>query len=293
VQQLPAADPADAEILKAAAALGVLGQGGSSAQRILAALYDPDVTPTRIAAVVGLEPGLTVRVLRVANSSLYGLRQKVATIDRAVLVLGLDAVRSVAAAACFDRSLFRNSRSLPVDVDALHRHSIAAAVAAEDIAKIRHANKAAEAFIAGLLHDLGVVIRLRLETGGVHEFVAALGHATPQATNDADSQAPRVGHEHCSSVTLEAWGLPASLVEATHHHHDPATAPEPHRQLAAITHISDYLSGSCGFNFECGGTTGELDRAALELLGLTAEDLAAVTAELPRRVAEMQRALAE
>lgn len=291
MQQPSASDPATAAILKAAAALGVLGQSGSTAPRILATLYDPETTPAKIAGVIALEPGLTVRVLRVANSSLYGLRQKVATLDRAVLVLGLDAVRSVAAAACFDRGLLRAVHKLAIDVDALQLHSLGAAVAAEGLANFHDKNKSSEAFIAGLLHDLGVMIQQRLDGGDMRALLEQI-----RGNDDASagsSTATAIEHERCSSVTLEAWGLPPGLVAATQHHHTPRAAPEPYRRIAAIVAIADYLSTEAGMGFACGGTPPVLDDELFGLAGLTRDEVDSVAAALPARVAAMQNALTE
>lgn len=291
MQQPSASDPATTAILKAAAALGVLGQNGSTAPRILATLYDPETTPTKIAGVIALEPGLTVRVLRVANSSLYGLRQKVATLDRAVLVLGLDAVRSVAAAACFDRGLLQSARKLPIDVDALQLHSLGTAVAAESLASLHNKSKSAEAFIAGLLHDLGVMIQQRLDGGDIQALLEQI-----RGSDDTSAQRPAaaaIEHERCSSVTLAAWGLPPGLVAATQHHHAPHTAPETHRQIAALVAVADHLSTAAGMGFACGGTPPTLDAELLTLAGLTSETVEAVAASLPGRVAAMQNALTE
>ncbi len=291
MQQPSASDPATTAILHAAAALGVLGQNGSTAPRILATLYDPETTPAKIAHVIALEPGLTVRVLRVANSSLYGLRQRVATLDRAVLVLGLDAVRSVAAAACFDRGLLHGARKVSIDVDALQLHSLGTAVAAEGLASLHNKSKSSEAFIAGLLHDLGVMIQQRLDGGDMQALLEQI-----RGSDDAHAERPAattIEHERCSSVTLEAWGLPPGLVAATQYHHAPNGAPEPHRRIAALIAIADHLSTDAGMGFACGGLPPSLDAELFALAGLTSEDVDAVAAALPTQVAAMQNALTE
>jgi HD-like signal output (HDOD) protein len=213
----------------------------------------------------------------------------VATLDRAVLVLGLDAVRSVAAAACFDRGLLRGAHKLPIDVDALQLHSLGTAVAAEGLANVHDKNKSAEAFIAGLLHDFGVMIQQRLDGGDMRALLE-------QVRGNDEPIAPRpttLEHERCSSVTLDAWGLPPGLVAATQYHHAPHGAPEPHRRIAAIVAIADRLSTEAGMGFACGGTPSALDAELFALAGLTSEDVDAVAAALPARVAAMQNALAE
>jgi hypothetical protein len=94
--------PDAAAILKAAAAGGIIGTEGGNAPRFLAVLCDPDVSADEVTELVGHDPALTLRVLRVANSAYYGQPRSIARIDRAVGLVGLDAVRGIAAAASGD-----------------------------------------------------------------------------------------------------------------------------------------------------------------------------------------------
>lgn len=243
-----------------------------------------------MAGIVGQEPGLTARVLRVANSAYYGRPREIATLDRAIVVLGLDAVRGIAAAACLDRGLLRSPATAAVDMDAVLRHSVTAAAAAESLGRLRHRTLAGEAFIAALLHDFGVVVQLHLAVDPMVVRATEL-RTTPRAIHPAEER-EQVGTSHadCGAVVFEAWQLPAALVDAVRHHHEPANAPEAARPVTALVHLGDLLAlrlESC-HAFEV--APGEPD-AALDLLGLTAEELDAVGAALPERVAELRTAL--
>ncbi|HXC60060.1 MAG TPA: HDOD domain-containing protein, partial [Steroidobacteraceae bacterium] len=88
----------DAEIVRAATSLGIIGGGANAAHRILATLCDASLDARQIADVIQREPGLAARVLKVANSAFYGSSRHIATLDRALMLLGLDAVRGIAAA---------------------------------------------------------------------------------------------------------------------------------------------------------------------------------------------------
>ena len=90
-------------ILKSAASIGVIGSGAGTVPRLMAALCDPDVSAAVVEDLVGRDPVLSLRVLRVANSAFYGQSRSITRIERALQLLGLDAVRGIAAAACLDR----------------------------------------------------------------------------------------------------------------------------------------------------------------------------------------------
>src|ERR1700692_4280380 len=163
------------QILRAAASLGVLGNGANSAPRIMAALCNPEVSSRQGAALVGKGPAVVrrarSRAQRVANSPCYGQSRSIPTIDRALVVLGVDAVRGIAAAACLDRSLPRRGEDSVVDMRSLIQHSIATAASAQSLARTGRPALAAEAFIAGLLHNLGIVVQLQLDAPGIRTMI--------------------------------------------------------------------------------------------------------------------------
>lgn len=294
----PATDPdvdteiSDERIVKAAAALGLLSGGGHAAPRILARLSDPTVAARDIATVIDGDPALAARVLRVANSAYYGASRAVATVERAIVLLGLDAVRGIAAAACLDRSMPRGAEPSPVDFEALLRHSLTTAAAAEDLARRCRPALAGDAFIAGLLHDFGVTVQVRLDRAGVEALCAALAAEPSLDVIVEEHSRVRVTHEQCVATIFEVWRLPAALVSAVRHHHRPADATAEHRDLASLVHLADWLSVSCGvgFGYECG--SGGHDALALSSIGLGTDDLAATAATLAARGEALQQALA-
>ena len=283
----------NAEILKAAAAPGVLGASAYAAPRILATLYKPGVSAREVARVIGQEPGMTASVLRVANSPLYGQSRVVSTIDHAVLLLGLDTVRGVAAAWCMRNTILGSGAASPLGVSAMLRHSVATAVAAQTLARLAHPELAAEAFVAGLLHDLGVMVQLRLDPGGVITLIDDLRADPAREITALEDERMGASHAHCAAVVFESWKLPGSLVAATSHHHDPASAPAPDRVLAALVNLGNHLSLACDMGFPCEPEPGVQNVDALALLGLSDDDLQRIAATLPKHVTTLQSALAE
>jgi len=282
----------DAEILKAASAPGVLGASAYAAPVILATLYKPDVSAREVAQVIGQEPGMTASVLRVANSALYGQSRVVGTIDRAVLLLGLDTVRGVAAAWCMRNTILPGNASSPLGVSAMLRHSVATAIAAHALARIARPAIAAEAFVAGLLHDLGVMVQLRLDPGGVLKLIDELRVDPERGINELEQERMGASHAHCAAVVFESWNLPAMLVSATGHHHDPGAAPVQNRELAALVNLGNHLSLTCDMGFPCEPMAGSRDASAADLLALRDDQFERVAETLPEQVTELQNALA-
>lgn len=279
------------QILRAAAATGTLGPSAHSGPRMMAMLCDPLVAARDLVTLIEKDPAMCARVLRVANSPYYGQARAIRTIGRALLVLGLDAVRGIAAAACLDRTMSRAGTDIAVDLQALTRHSIATAAAAEMLAISRREAPPAEAFIGGLLHHLGVVVQLRIDPSAMRAIVRSR-HADPEAgIRDLEGQHRIVGHEQCVAVIFDAWHLPDSLVAASRHHHEPLEAPLAHRKLAATVNLGAHLGLACGYAFGLETSAGTPHAGALSVLGMGPEDLAGIRTEAMERVAQLQRAL--
>jgi HD-like signal output (HDOD) protein len=290
---IPAIEPAidRAQILKAAATLGILGSGADSVPRMLALLCDPEVDGSEIASLIGGQPSMYARVLRVANSSYYGHPRSITSIERALLILGRDAVRGIAAATCFDRTMARSRKGTAIDMQAVARHSVTTAAAAEALATIARRPLASEAFIAGLLHNLGIAVQVHLDPGGIDAMIDANRDGAACGIRELETKHAMVGHEECLAVVFEAWQMPESLVASAGHHHAPMNAPESHRDLTALVNLSANLGLAIGPCYALEPAPTERHLPAMLWLGLTDEHLDTVAAQLPARVRELGSAL--
>jgi HD-like signal output (HDOD) protein len=283
----------DARILQAATEIGVLGAGQGLIPLLMARMCDPQSTAHEVAQVIGRDPGLAARVLRVANSAYYGASGSVATLERAFVMLGVDAVRGIAAAACLDRATVRALRSSPIEIDSMLRHAVSVGCAAESLARVSHRSLAAEAFIAGLLHDFGVMLQLQVDRARLLEVIAALEAVPGQNPRAVERSFGCIGHEHCAAVVFRAWNLPETLVAAVGNHHAPAAAPPGSRRLAALVHLADTISLETGHGYAVEPHAWPLQEGTLELLGIQETFLSHVAEALPERTRELQSVLRE
>jgi hypothetical protein len=117
-------------------------------------LTQPEPTSRKVVEIIGMSPGLTARLLRLVNSPLYGGRGKVETVSRAVAIVGLREVGMLAAGLLMvDR--FGVIPSSVVDMRTFLEHSLACALASRELARATGLMDAEQAFVAGLLHDIG------------------------------------------------------------------------------------------------------------------------------------------
>ncbi len=255
---------------------GSMGPVASAATipRLLAALWSDSLDGAGIARLVSTEPNLTMRILRVANSAYYGMSGTVSSVKRAVLVLGQDAVRGIAAAGCLGRAL--PSGADPAQGAQLLRHSIATAVGAQALADAVRLEQRGDAFISGLLHDIGAAVIASLEA--------------PTETADR-SVLETWSHAEIGGVLIQAWNLPPWLSSLTAHHDDPLAAPADLRRLACIVSLADEMAQRLGMGYATDAHAHRTQEYA-EAARVPPNALERAAAEVPVRTSEMFRALA-
>jgi len=205
----------------------------AAAARVLLLVEDPRTAGSDLARAVGADPVLAARVLRVANSSYYGLSGRVSTLPFAVSVVGFQAVRSLAvvAAAGLD-----DPRGAP---PGFWRAASLAATAAEALAPLTAADTG-DAFCVGLLHGIGAALlhqhqaldRICLpEVDDVHELLRG------------EQDRYGISHDQIGGRALAAWHLPQRLCDLIATHHEPigADASPLARTLAGARLVPDEL----------------------------------------------------
>ena len=241
------------------------------ASRLLESIADPEAaTSEEIGALIALDPALTARTLKLANSDFYGFPRKVGTVDLAVVVLGHNTIRDLVLGAAVFQTLDPTWQSLT----GLWSHSLACGVAARALADRCRYRLESEAFAAGMLHDLGKVV---LRQTYPEAYDAAMALAREQGITMLEAECGILGSDHAEvgGWLAERWGLPGDLVEAIAFHHRPEEA-RLNPELVSLVHIADWLAGRTGnawppdakpgsvspFAWEC-VEAGEIEREAL------------------------------
>jgi len=196
---------------------GTLTGGAMTAGQLLTVACSPEAELAQLRRLIEADPGLMLRVLRVANSAFYGQARKVGSIDRAVAVLGIDGVRVIAAAACLDHALPRTPATRELS-GALQRHSLCCAVSARIIARSTAPDFIGEAFISGLLHDIGCGLLMLVDSERYVEMtqrrLAAMRAEGPLDTDaelQEEHQAFGITQWEATTTLANQWKLPEWL----------------------------------------------------------------------------------
>lgn len=221
----------------------------ATAVRAMQMTRDPNTTVHDLQAVISQDQALSARILRIVNSAAYCFRREVSTVSHAVALLGMETVRSIIMAASlqlFSETGMRRVGDLGTKLMA--DHSWGAAIAARIIAqRVQYGNRE-EAFICGLMHDIGKAVLLqRIPV----EYLPIINDAYRGETTFHESEMVTLGftHAHVGAHLAIKWNFPSQLSEAIGYHHDPLSAPN-FPQLACIISLSNKMMVFLGIGFE-------------------------------------------
>ena len=207
---------------------------------LLGLFDDPDRDIDRIVELISLDPSLTIEVLRRCNKASSGPGMDTSDMFDVVTRLGFYEVYCVVAAVVGARAMTMGKSQQTLDMANLWRHSVVTAVAAATLAKYLKQTEAV-AFTAGLLHDIGKLVLVSVETSRYGDIINQTGTFGPMAA-EAEESAFGVSHAHVGARLLSRWGLPEDITVATLHHHNAPELAEPYGRLAAMVNLANSLA---------------------------------------------------
>jgi putative nucleotidyltransferase with HDIG domain len=232
----------------------------------------------KLVAVVALDPGITINVLRRANSAYFGLGHKAVTLQQALMRIGVTNLIDIAISSGVVTLLDSDLAGYQAPRGALWRHSLAAALVARSLAQSFKLGQATELYTAALLHDVGKIIL----SAFVAEEMSAIEDLMERERwpmIDAERKVLGVDHAQLGGMAAKRWKLGENIQSAIRFHHRPEDAM-PNRDFANVVSLSNYLANVLGVN--CGQEEPylSLPPALLFDLGLTGLDLDRLKTEM-------------
>jgi HD-like signal output (HDOD) protein len=217
--------------------------------RIVATVEDPKSSPAQLHKIVSHDPALVTRILKVVNSAFYGLPGQIASVERAIVLLGLNAIKNIAVAASLGQ-LFRGVRLCEgYTAKDLWTHCIAVGVTAREIARQMKLPLADEAFLAGMIHDIGLLVQLQTSP---EKLVHVCERARSSKVHFVELEREIMGmdHQQLGAALCEHWKFPRSCQLVAGYHHRPATLANENRLLVTLVAVADTLccTENKGFN---------------------------------------------
>jgi HD-like signal output (HDOD) protein len=241
--------------------------------KINSLVEDPDVGTREIGQAVAEDAPIAAKVLKIANSAYYGLREKVLSTEHASAVLGVRQLRNIALQASVI-SQFEHLESHPdFDIDGLWRHSILTGQVCSELAKRCRARIGLapdEFHVIGLLHDMGKILLLE---GLGEQYLAAVTQAKQSGTDlfEAEEEVLGFNHAHVGSLIAATWGLPAAVVSAIQFHHGPETDMRKDPVANLVAHANHMTHAVAEGDLDAAAAA--FDQATMRALGLRPADI--------------------
>lgn len=280
------------ELQRAIAKLTEINSLPEVTTKIVEVVEDPRATARDMHEIVRTDPALAAKILKVVNSAFYGLPSQIASLDRAILLLGLSAVKNIVLAASLSRMFKAEAVCDQFAARDLWHHCVSVGVCARLLAQASNAAMPDEAFVAGLVHDMGLIVAQQL-------FPAKLKYAVETCLNvNADFRGIELrvigaDHQALGGALAAKWKFPAGLWHAIANHHQPEQVTEQYRRTVSLVFVADVLSCRTNYGFWLTAHKQELTPEALVRAGVTQEQCDQVAEELPDRVKEAEQVLGD
>lgn len=260
--------------------------------RINRLIDDPNSSANDIAQAISQDPSFTIRLLRLANSSLFNFPASVTTVAKAVAIIGTSQIRSLA----LSMSVAKSFAGLPNDLVSMSnfwRHSLFCALIARRLAKQTRGCDPDSVFTAGLLHDIGeLVIFSRLPKEAEKALLLVLDSQDEVEVHQAEQEVMGLDHAEVGGELARQWHLPTLLEECIRYHHNPAGA-EQYPKAVALVHIANVLAMMAEVDSLDLTDFSPIDPVAWALSGLEADCVEAVVREAQGEIREVEQLFAE
>lgn len=236
------------------------------------------VSAAEIAEEISKDQVLAAKVLKLVNSGFYGFRQPITTITHAMVLLGLDVVKTIVMTA----SILDLVDTMNQYMEGLWEHSLGTARAANAIAERMNAPNPEEHALSGLLHDMGKVVIAQTfpaEQARIRELVAERNCLQI----DAELEVLGVTHPEVGMWLLKKWSLPPKIVYPIAYHSN----FHPRRDFAvptAVVHLADILCRAKGIGYPGDDRIPRINSDAWALLQLTMRDVESICEQLDQEV---------
>lgn len=251
-------------------------------------INDPESSAADIGEVMGEDPALTARLLKIVNSPFYGFPSRIDTISRAITVIGTLELLDLILAT----SVIKAFRGIPtelVNMDTFWEHSLYSGIVSKVMAARHRAPNRERFFIAGLLHDIGSLVIYRHLP---EQAAAILQQAREEVVPLHQLEREILGYDHglVGAELMRLWRLPEALISSACWHHSPMEADTDQLEVA-IVHLADVIASAVYSPASETERVPPMDERAWELVGLPADIVDSLVQEADKQFADARAAI--
>jgi len=259
-------------------------------ERLNDIINHPRCSIADIAQIITEDQGLTARLLKLANSPMFGYFSKIDSIDKAVTIIGTQQLRDMALAMSVMEIFSDIPREL-ISMESFWRHSLACGIVARALAVYRREANVERYFAAGILHDLGRFVMCVTIPDFVHETLLAC-REEEELLFSGELRSLGFTHAELGGALLSKWRIPMSIVEPVACHHSPSRA-ERYFAGAAMIHLADIICQALEFGSSGGRLVPPLDPTVWEYLNIPPAALPSILKRVEPQLVEAFAILGE
>ena len=260
-------------------------------QQLIKNMNNPDVDFGTLAEKIKYDPGMTMNILKLANSAYFGISKRVESLQTAIVMLGMKKLFQVVVAQKTTKHMLARMDGYDLLPEELLKHAVWTAVAAEEFSRVLRITTPELLFTAGLLHDIGKAV--------LDPFVAENRDALMDNASRHDMTFDMLernilgmNHAEAGSELLKRWHFPQELEAVIRLHHEPESAGE-HRMIVTIVHLADMLAYSQGVGTGIDGLKYRVSEEATQALGLRGKIVERVASQTLETMMELEKTLAQ
>jgi putative nucleotidyltransferase with HDIG domain len=244
-------------------------------------ITDSNADAKKFAEIIETDQGIATKVLKVANSSYFGMSGRISSISHASVVLGHKILGEVVTLAGAEGILAKKLPGYGYDSKDLWKHSLAVAFGSKIIANSKNPALLKEAHMAGLIHDVGKII-LDSHIVEKKEEIESFMEKEEKTFLAAESQYFGFNHAEIASEVCKKWNFPESLNFAIKYHHQPGNSDG--NELCYILHMADYVAILSGIGYDRDDVLYELEEGTMDYLNITNEDVSEIVLKVTESV---------
>lgn len=242
-----------------------------SVTQLKACIDDPTSSVDDVADIISFDPSLTAQLLKIANSAIYQFPQPIDTVTKAIQVIGTKATYDIVLSYGVSHTFAEIDASV-IDMNRFWEQCVSCALLSKHLAELKRIRGSEKLFVAGLLHNVGELVMVRLYPEKARQCAMLTQRDTPAAL-----QRKHLGFTYTtlSAALIENWGLPESISTPISHIHDEADKQDVSCQIIKLSYALSLDNVNADIYAEQSHVSSELTGK----LGLNDDDLAAAVEE--------------
>ena len=255
-------------------------------QKVLSMIEDPKNSASELSEIVSYDQAVTANLLKMCNSSYFGLSRQIDSVHHAIVFLGIDQVAKIVLMSCAAKNLKQKQSGYDLQENELWRHSVASALITRELTEKKRHQQNHLVFTAALLKDIGKLV-LSQHVGDSFEEINTLVTKYGLSFAEAEQKVIGIDHAELGAMIADKWKLSSEIVDIIRNHHQPKKSLK-NKFETCVVHLADIICMMLGIGLGADGLAYRLDNSMLEYLEFTEIDIQIIMAGFGEKLEKVE-----